>query len=83
MKLSKEQKKYMPLVIPLSKPLEDLTPQEAKAYFEWYVSHVDERAEYVRQKVIRKLKIRDEAMDYSMESMIPLWKWFLGILGFL
>ena len=70
---------YFPLVIPINKPFDKLTKDEAKDYFEWFVSHVDERANYIRQLASEDLCIPIDILDYSPESLIVLWRWFLNV----
>jgi hypothetical protein len=79
MKMSENQKTYEPLIIPIDKPFEKLSKKETKAYFDWFISHIDERSEYIRQKVSKSLNIAIESLDYSIESLLPIWRWFLQI----
>lgn len=79
MKISENQKKYIPLLIPINKPFEKLSKTEAKTYFDWFISHVDERSEYIRQKVSEGLNMPIGALDFSIESLIFIWRWFLKI----
>ena len=79
MKMSENQKNYEPLVIPIDKPFKQLSKTEAKSYFEWFISHVGERSDYIRQKVSNGLGISVDELNFSMESLIPIWKWFLQI----
>lgn len=37
MRISKNQKNYIPLIIPVDKPFERLSKSEAKAYFDWFI----------------------------------------------
>ncbi len=71
------QQNYEPLPLPIDKPFEKLSKQEAKRYFDWFISHVDERSDYVRSNVAEFLDLSLNALDFSMESIIPVWKWFL------
>ena len=80
MKISENQKNYIPLIIPIDKPFEQLNKTEAKLYFDWFISHVDERSEYIRERVSKGLNIPIESLDYSMESLILIWRWFLKIV---
>ena len=77
MRMSKNQKNYIPLIFPDDKSFKEMSKTEAQAYFDWYISHVDERSEYLRKKVSEGLKIPMESLDFSMESLIPIWRWFL------
>jgi hypothetical protein len=79
MRLTKNMRNYLPLAIPLNKPIDNLTEQEAKAYFEWFLAHIDERAEYLSVKVSSGLGIPREALDYSFESLKLVWRWFLSV----
>ncbi|MBC5787508.1 hypothetical protein [Clostridium facile] len=79
MKISENQKNYIPLIIPIDKPYEKLSPSEAKSYFDWFVDHIDERSEYIKQKVSKDLNIPIETLNFSMESLIYIWRWFLKV----
>lgn len=80
MKMSDNQKNYEPLVISIDKPFEQLNKDEAKEYFDWFISHVDERSEYIRQKTSNELQMPINELDFSMESLVPIWRWFLRIV---
>ena len=80
MRMSKNQRNYVPLIFPDDKSFKEMSKTEAQAYFDWFTSHVDERSEYLRKKVSEGLKISMEALDFSMESLIPIWRWFLEIV---
>lgn len=78
-KISENQRKYIPLIPPINKPFEELSKEEAKAYFDWFIGHVDERSEYIRQKVSEGLNVPINSLDFSLESLIYIWRWFLEI----
>lgn len=79
MKMPDNPTNYMPLIIPIDKPFEALSKAEAKTYFDWFIGHVDERSEYIRQKVSEGLNISIATLDFSMESLIVIWRWFLRV----
>lgn len=79
MKLSKNQKNYEPLIIPINKAFHELTKGEAQEYFDWYLNHIDARSEYLRSKVANGLDIPIETLDFSFESLKLVWKWFLQV----
>lgn len=79
MKLSKKQKNYLPLVPPIDKHFADMSKQEAQDYFNWFLSHIDERADYLRNKVSKGLGITINLIDDTLESMKPVWEWFLQV----
>ncbi len=77
--MSENQKDYIPLVFPLNKPFIELSKAEAQEYFDWFISHIDERSDYLRQKVSAGLNIPIESLDFSLDSLKPIWKWFLHV----
>ena len=62
--------KYDIPIVPLDKPTNLLTKKEAQKYFDWYIGVLDERMEYLREFTMLTL-------DYSSDSLVPLWSWFL------
>ncbi|MGL6031819.1 MAG: hypothetical protein ACRC0Q_06550 [Kurthia gibsonii] len=54
------------------KPFEEMNKKEAKQYFEWYVSQIPERMVFLKQVSNGQI-----LLDYSKESLIPLFTWFL------
>ena len=44
-------KRYIPLVPPFHKAPAEFSPAEARAYFDWYLSHLDGRCEYLKEFV--------------------------------
>jgi hypothetical protein len=79
MKISRKMKEYLPLPIPLDKPFCELNEREAREYFDWFLAHIDERADYLREKVSAGLGIPIERLDFSVESAKPIWRWFLSV----
>lgn len=79
MKLTQNSRNYNPLIIPINKPFSKLNEEEAEEYFAWFISHVDERSDYLRKKVSESLNLPIELLDFSMESLIFIWRWFLKV----
>jgi len=50
--------------------------KEAQQYFEWYISQVQHRIN-ILEKVLEKDGIIN-ILDYSPNSLIPLWEWYEG-----
>lgn len=52
-----------------------LSPKQAKEYFLWYTSEIPNRIallwEYMKQECLEA-----EPLDYSPESLLPLWEWY-------
>lgn len=61
---------YDVLLPPIAKSFDKFTKQEAQDYFEWFVSKIGERTDYLRINTGLRL-------DYSSESLVSLWAWFL------
>ncbi len=53
-----------------------LTPGEAKKHFEWFTGEVPKRIEYLKE-LLSNDGIED-ILDYTPESLIPLWDWYEG-----
>ena len=70
--------RYLPLVPPIPKAPIEFTKQETQAYFDWYMEHIDERCQYVIEKASSYLHCSPSVFDYSYESLIPLWEWFIN-----
>lgn len=64
---------YKILIPPLTKAICLLTPDEAQSYFEWYVSVVPQRIQYL------SVQCFGQATEENLtpESLIDLWRWFL------
>ena len=68
---------YMMIQIPFENfSFEEMKKADAKKFFEWYVNQSTTRVEYL------KWFINNEGvelnLDYSVDSLIPLWKWYEG-----
>ena len=68
---------YDLLVPPLGLDFYNMTPKQAKENFEWFISKIPERMEYFRNRCTSDLNIRKESLDYSADSLILIWRWFL------
>lgn len=66
---------YDYLILPLEKSIYDLTPAQARRYFEWYMEQLPQRVAYVARVCAKELHIPESRMDCSPESLIPLWRW--------
>ena len=49
----------------------------AKEYFEWYISQIPLRTEYLCNRVSSDLKIDISLLDFSPESLNIIWEWYL------
>ena len=70
---------YEICIPPLSKPFHLLTHREAEAYFQWHLSHLDERIDYLSTTVSNFLGIPKLKIDYSPNSLVLVWAWFLSV----
>lgn len=69
--------KYDLMVPPFGLDFQNMTPKQAKENFDWYMSKLPERMEYLRNRCAKDLKIPVSMLDYSPESLIVIWRWFL------
>lgn len=65
------------LLIPPHGSYTQMTPKQAKESFEFFMEHLPERVEYLRNRCAQDLRIPIDKLDYSPESLILVWKWFL------
>jgi len=63
---------YDILIPPLDKPFKKLTKKQAEKYFIWYKSQLTPRVEYLQS-------YSGVVLDYSVDSLIDIWDWFLSI----
>lgn len=54
---------------------DNFTPKEGREFFKWYIEHIPERVDYLKEYV---QKSQDNPMDYSLESLYLLDDWFVG-----
>lgn len=52
----------------------DMSKKEAKQYFDWYTGQVAHRVNILKQ-IIEEEGVTD-ILDYTPESLIPLWEWY-------
>ena len=55
---------------------QDMNKKQAKEYFDWYLSQIDYRISLLLT-AIQEDGIKDD-FNYSVESLIPIWKWYEG-----
>ena len=69
---------YEICVPPLNKSNFDMTPEDAEAYFQWFLACLPERVGYVSTIAAKERGIPKESLDLSPDSLLPLWAWFLS-----
>lgn len=69
--------KYDLLVPPLGLDFYNMTPKQAAENFEWFLAKIPERMEYFRARCSNDLRISSDSLNFTAESLIPVWKWFL------
>jgi hypothetical protein len=70
----------------IGKPFEfnnfdNLTKKQAKEYFEWYIGKIDERMNLL-ENYIKTTDDSNVVFDYSVESLITVWKWYENNISF-
>ncbi len=71
--------KYDILVPPFDRTPEQMTVAQTKKYFEWYISQIPSRVDYVSVKCEHSLRLSKGKINLSPESLILVWKWFISI----
>ncbi len=60
------------------KPFKDMTKKEAQSHFDWYVWEIPTRIELLKNAYSATSGIEKEDLDYSSESLIKLWQWYIN-----
>lgn len=60
-------------------PFEEFSKEQAKEYFEWYMSRIGHRIQVLEQYV--RWEGFEIAFDYSPDSLVPLWECFFAVHG--
>lgn len=71
--------KYDILVYPSAIVPQNMTPEQGEEYCNWFFSKIPERMEYFRRRCALDQLISPDLLDYSPESLVLVWRWFLGI----
>ena len=74
----KKDVQYDLLVPPLGLDFYNMTPKQAEENFKWFISKIPERMDYLRNRCAADLRIPIESLDFSSESLIIVWRWFLN-----
>ena len=53
---------------------DEFTPKMAKEYFDWYINDREHRLRILKE-YLREIH-KDITLDFSPESLIPLWSWY-------
>ena len=72
-----EDVKYDLLVPPLGFDFYSMTPRQARENFEWFLSKIPERIEYLTNRCAKDLNISVKEIKLSPYSLKTIWKWFL------
>ena len=68
---------YDLLVPPYGQDYYLMTPKQVKDNFEWFISKIPERVDYLINRCAKDLKVSVDEFDYSPESLKLIWRWFL------
>lgn len=77
--MEKKKLSYSILLPPLDKSYDQLNERETQEFFDWYISEIPKRIEYMSTVCSNQLGISHTALDLSPKSLILLWDWFLKI----
>ena len=50
-----------------------MTTKQAKDNYQWFISIIPSRMAYFRNRCAFDLKVSADSLDYSAESLIPIW----------
>ena len=76
MKLTKDVKYDMPIP-PTGLDFFSMTARQGKEHFEWFMDRIPERMDYLTARCAKDLDLSVSELDYSAESLILIWRWFL------
>lgn len=79
--MSEEKKPYTYRAVTpplMEKDHSEWTAKETETYFQWHLSVLPERIDYLTSEVSRSLSVPKEQLDQSAESLLLVWKWFLA-----
>lgn len=69
--------KYESMISPFEyKEFTAMNNDETKKYFNWFISQVEYRIEYLNHFIINDGETLE--LNYSVNSLIPLWNWYEG-----
>ena len=54
----------------------DMTVDEAKVHYNWYMNIIPDRMELLRE-ACQSQTWNKYAFDYTRDSLLPLWEWYL------
>ena len=63
----------------LALSFQEMTSKQAEENFRWFVSKIPERMEYFRNRCSNDLKVSIDELNYTADSLILVWRWFLQI----
>lgn len=69
---------YMTYPLIREKGIQQLTKEEAKEYFRYYISQIPSRIEQLSRIYEELGGGKKEDLDHSKESLIPIWKWYMN-----
>lgn len=61
---------YDILIFPHGNSIKKLTPKQMDKFFHWYIEQIPQRVAYLEN-------YSGVRLDYSLESLVPIWHWFL------
>ena len=74
-----ERLTYDICIPPLTKNFCELTHEETKAYFSWYMTAIPQRIDYLSTTCAGQLKCDRSELDLSPKSLQILWRWFMQV----
>lgn len=73
----KKKLTYEICIPPINKPVSSMNSRETKEYFDWFIEKIPERIQYLSEKIADDCKIKINLTDFTPESLVVIWRWFL------
>lgn len=62
---------------PYGSDLRSIPSAQGREQFDLFIAHIPQRMQRLRARCAAELRIEESALDYSADSLLPLWQWAL------
>ncbi len=63
--------------VPYGSDLCSIPSAQAREQFNIFIAHIPQRMQRLRARCAAELGVEESALDYSADSLLPLWQWAL------
>ena len=64
---------------PMGVDFDSWDKRTAESYFNWFLEQIPIRMDYFRKRVSHDLNIEISQLDFSPESLVLIWRWYIRI----